>query len=123
MKEVFSEEAMSAKGLLSQAIISADLVFTAGFIHMTADGQLTGETVDEKLAQVMKNIKEVLESAGSSLEKVVKATIYVTDLSIGAELNQSYVKYFSDPMPVREMVQVSALPLGASVEISVVAEL
>ena len=122
MKQVSTDNSMSADGLLSQAIISNGLVYTSGFIHMTADGKLVGNNVEEKLAAVMSNLKNVLEAAGSSLNKVVKATIYVTDLSIGAELNKHYVTYFADPLPAREMVQVSALPLGADIEISVIAE-
>ncbi len=124
MKEIKTDKAMSAKGLLSQAVVSNGLVFTSGFIHLTAEGELVGESVEEKLQQIFKNISATLEAAGSNLDKVVKATIYVTDISIGAELNEHYVNYFSgEVLPAREMVQVAALPLGADIEISVVAEL
>lgn len=121
-KEVVSNNAQSATGLLSQAIISNGMIYTSGFIHMTAEGNLVEGSVPEKLAQVMRNIKNVLESCNSNMDSVVKATIYVTDLSIGSELNKHYVEYFNDPLPAREMVQVSALPLGAEIEISVIAE-
>jgi len=121
-KEVVSENAQSAKGLLSQALISNGMIYTAGFIHMNASGELVQGTVENKLGQVMSNIKNVLEAAGSDMDSIVKVTIYVTDLSIGPELNEHYVKYFSEPLPVREMVQVAALPLGAEIEISVIAE-
>lgn len=122
-KEVIANDAQSAKGLLSQALISNGMVYTAGFIHLSPDGELVGETTEEKLHQVMQNIEHTLKAAGSELNKVIKATIYVTDMSIVPELNTYYVEYFDDPMPVREAVQVSALPLGADIEISVIAEL
>ncbi len=121
-KEISTDNAQSAKGLLSQALISNGMIYTAGFIHLTPDGDLVGETTKEKLAQVMLNIKNTLEAADSSLGKVVKATIYVTDMGIVPELNKHYVTYFNNPMPVREAVQVAALPLGAEIEISVIAE-
>jgi len=121
-KEVVAENAQSAKRLLSQAIVSNGMVYTAGFIHMTPEGILVGDSVEAKLAQVMTNIKNVLHAAGSDLSDVVKAPIYVTDMSFVPELNKHYVTYFDTPLPAREAVQVSALPLGADIEISVIAE-
>lgn len=121
-KEIKTDKAQSAKGLLSQAIISNGLIFTAGFIHMTPDGKIVEGTTEEKLKQVMTNIKETLKSAGASMDDIVKATIYVTDMSILPDLNKLYVTYFKEPFPVREAVCVKELPLGASIEISVVAK-
>jgi len=69
----------------------------------------------------MKNIHEVLKAAGTDLNDVIKATIYVTDITILPELNNLYVTYFQEPFPVREAVCVKELPLGASIEISVIA--
>ena len=69
----------------------------------------------------MANIEEVLKAASSSLENVIKATIYVIDMSILSELNKHYITYFKEPFPTREAVCVKELPLGAEVEISVVA--
>lgn len=122
MKEVKTDKAQSAKGLLSQALVSSGMIYTAGFIHLTPGGELVDGSVEEKFSQVMSNIKETLEAAGSELNKVVKATIYVTDMSIVSELNKHYVEYFDAPMPVREAVCVKELPLGAEIEISVIAE-
>lgn len=122
MKEVVSKNAQSAKGLLSQGLISNNLIFTAGFIHMDENGKMIEGTVEEMVARIMKNIEEVLIEAGSSLNKVIKVTIYVTDMSILPELNKYYVTYFQEPFPVREAVCVKELPLGAKIEMSVVAE-
>jgi 2-iminobutanoate/2-iminopropanoate deaminase len=121
-KEIVASDAQSAKGLLSQALISNGMIYTSGFIHLTPDGKLVQGTVGEKLAQVMLNTENTLKVAGATLDDVVKVTIYVTDIEIVPELNKHYVKYFKDPMPVREAIQVVALPLGAEIEISVVAE-
>lgn len=121
-KEVITEQAQQAPGLLSQAIISNGMIYTSGFIHMTAGGELVGDTIEQQLKQVMTNIANVLEEAGSDVQKIVKATIYVTNMSKVPELNKFWVKYFHEVLPAREAVEVSALPLGARLEISVIAE-
>lgn len=120
-QEVKTDKAQSAKGLLSQALISGDFIFTAGFIHITPDGKMVEGTTEEKFRQVMTNIDEVLKAAGAELDDIIKATIYVTDISIVPDLNNLYVTYFKEPFPVREAVCVKELPLGASIEISVIA--
>jgi 2-iminobutanoate/2-iminopropanoate deaminase len=122
MKEIKTTKAQSAVGLLSQAIEVNGLIFTAGFIHVKPDGLIVEGTTEDKLKQVMTNIEEVLTAGGSSLNDIVKATIYVTDMSILRDFNKLYVTYFSEPFPVREAVCVKELPLGASIEISVVAK-
>lgn len=106
---------------LSQAIVSNGLIFVSGQIHALPDNTLVGETTEEKLAQIMKNIAAILAAADATLDDVVKLTIYVTDMSMMPELNKAYPSYFTDPYPAREAVCVKALPLDASIEISVVA--
>ncbi len=69
----------------------------------------------------MKNIKAILEAAATDMDDIVKVTIYVTDMAMMPDLNKVYPTYFTEPFPVREAVCVKALPLGASVEISVIA--
>lgn len=123
MKQISTNKAQSAKGLLSQAIVSNGLVFTAGFIHVDENGNMIEGTTKEMFDRVIKNIDEVLKAAGSSLSKVIKVTIYVTDITMLKELNERYVTYFSDPMPAREAIGVNELPIGAKIEMSVVAEL
>lgn len=120
-QEIKTPNAQSAPGLLSQAIVVGDFIYTAGFIHMTPDGKVIDGTPEEKLSQVMLNIQTVLEAAGATLSDVVKVTLYVTDISILPTLNKHYVTYFNEPFPVREAICVKALPLGASIEMSVVA--
>lgn len=119
--EVKTENAQSAKGLLSQALIVDGLVYTAGFIHLTPNGKLVEGSTEDKFKQVMMNIEETLKAAGANLDDIIKATIYVTDMSILPDLNKLYVTYFKEPLPVREAVCVKELPLKASIEISVIA--
>ena len=70
----------------------------------------------------MSNIKTVLTAANATLDELVKVVIYVTDMSVMPDLNNVYPSYFSKPLPVREAICVAALPLGATIEISVIAE-
>jgi 2-iminobutanoate/2-iminopropanoate deaminase len=120
-KEVQTSQADSVPGILSQAIDTGNLVFVSGQINITTEGTLVGETVEEKLEQIMKNIKAVLEAASLDLNSIVKATIYVTDLAQMPDINKFYPTYFTAPLPAREAVGVAALPLGATIEISVIA--
>ncbi len=119
--KIETDKAPSAKTFLSQAIATDNLIFVAGQIHSTPDGQVIGTTVAEKVKQIMQNISEILKAAGSDLNNVVKATVYVTDMSQMKEFNEVYPTYFSEPYPAREAVCVKELPLGATIEISVIA--
>jgi 2-iminobutanoate/2-iminopropanoate deaminase len=123
MKQAASTpDAPGAPAFLSQALISNGLVFVAGQIHALPDNTLVGDTTEEKVAQVMKNIAAILKAANATLDDIVKVVIYVTDMAVMPDLNKVYPSYFSEPYPVREAVCVNALPLGASIEISVIAE-
>ncbi len=108
--------------LLSQAVEVDGLVFTSGQIHMDTDFKLVGDTMEEKTKKVMDNLGEVLKAAGLTFENVIKATVYVTDMSEYAKFSEVYTPYFEEPMPAREVVCVKELPLGASVEVSLIAK-
>ena len=107
---------------LPQAIISNNTIYVSGQIHVKADGAIAEGSVKERAEQIMQNISEILKSAGATLDDIVKVVIYVTDMAQMSELNEVYPTYFNKPFPVREAVCVQALPLGATIEISVVAE-
>jgi 2-iminobutanoate/2-iminopropanoate deaminase len=115
-----TEEAPSAP-FLSQAIVAGDTIYLSGQVHALPDNTLVGDITEQKVAQVMKNVEAILKAADASLSNIVKVVIYVTDMSVMPELNRVYSTYFSEPFPVREAVCVQALPLGASIEMSVVA--
>ena len=116
-----TDDAPKVPGLLSQAIVSNGTVYVAGQIHMTASGEIVEGTVAEKLKQIMKNFEAILKAAGAEFGDVLKVTIYVTDMGQMPELNKEYPSYFKEPLPAREAVCVKELPLGASIEISVIA--
>lgn len=120
-KEIKTDKAPIASGLLSQGIADDGLIFTSGQIHQTPKGELLKGTAEEITHQVMQNLKAILEEGGVTFNDVLKATLYVTNMSQAKEINEVYVTYFKDPMPVREMVCVKELPLGASLEISMIA--
>jgi 2-iminobutanoate/2-iminopropanoate deaminase len=105
----------------SQAIIANNFVFTQGSIYLTPDMKLLEGTLEEQIHQVMKNLQAILEEAGVGFKDVVKTTIYVTDMSVYGTVNEVYGSYMSDPYPARETVCVKELPLGAKVEISMIA--
>lgn len=106
---------------LSQAITSNGTIYASGQIHGKSDGSIVEGSVKEKMDQIMQNITEILKAADATINDVVKVVIYVTDMSQMPELNEVYPSYFTEPFPVREAVCVQALPLGATIEISVVA--
>jgi 2-iminobutanoate/2-iminopropanoate deaminase len=113
--------APKATGPFSQAIASENLVFTSGQIYLTPEGKLLEGSIEEQAHQVMKNLRAVLEKAGASFKDVVKTTIYVTDMSVYGKINEVYGSYMAEPFPARETVCVKELPLGARLEISMVA--
>jgi 2-iminobutanoate/2-iminopropanoate deaminase len=108
--------------ILSQGIVSNGFIFVSGQVHCDAELNLVGDTTEEKVAQIMKNIQTILKAADADLDDIVKVVIYVTDMALMPDLNKVYPTYFKEPYPVREAVCVKALPLGASIEISVIAE-
>ncbi len=121
MKQPASTPNAPDASFLSQAIISNGAVYVSGQIHSKSDGTIVEGSVKEKLDQIMQNISAILKAADATLDDIVKVVIYVTDMAQMPELNEVYPTYFTEPYPVREAVGVQALPLGATIEISVVA--
>jgi 2-iminobutanoate/2-iminopropanoate deaminase len=106
----------------SQAIRFGDLLFVAGQVALPAGHEhIVGETIEDQTEQVCKNLSAVLEAAGSSFEKVLNTTIYLTDWGDFQGVNEVYGRYVGDKPPARATVQIAGLPMGAKVEIAVVA--
>jgi 2-iminobutanoate/2-iminopropanoate deaminase len=120
---ITTEGAPRAVGPYSQAIAVNGFVFLSGQIPLDpTTGQLIDSAdVGDHVRRVMENLKAVLEAAGSGLERAVKATIYLADMADFPAVNRAYAAYFADAPPARATVQVGALPLGARVEIDLVA--
>lgn len=109
-------------GIFSPAIVAGDLVFTSGQIGVDAKtGQLVEGGFEAQLEQVFRNLTGVLEASGSSIDHVVKATVFLADLNDYNKLNELYPKHFKGDPPARTTVQVARLPRDARVEIEVVA--
>jgi len=122
-KEIVADSAPKAPGLLSQAIEADGLLFVSGQIHKLPEGGLVGDSMEEKTKQVMANLQAILDAAGFSLEYVVKVTVFLTDMAEYANFNEVYKTYFEGMiLPAREVVCVKELPLGANLEISLIAK-
>ncbi len=123
MKEIIStENAPGAIGPYSQAIKAGGLVFCSGQIPIDpATGNFVSDNVSEQTDQVLKNLSAVLEAAGSSLDGVVKTTVFLADMNDFGEMNEVYGRYFDSNKPARATVQAARLPRDARVEIECIA--
>ncbi len=121
---VSTERAPAAIGPYSQAIAAGELLFLSGQIPLHPEtGELVRSSIEDETRRVLENVRAVVEAAGSSLEAVVKTTIYLTDLGDFAKVNGVYAEYFPKAPPARATVQVAALPKGARVEIEAIASI
>ncbi|MCW8893004.1 MAG: RidA family protein [Deltaproteobacteria bacterium] len=124
LKKVETHKAPAAIGPYSQAIQVGDFLYCSGQIPLIpGTGELVAGGVVEQSIQVMENLKQVLNAAGSDFESVVKTTIYLVDMGDFAAVNEQYGSYFGAVAPARATVQVAALPKNALVEIDAVAYL
>ena len=121
LKKVATEKAPAAIGPYSQAIDCGEIVFTSGQIPINpATGNVEAVTIEEQTEQVMKNLGEVLKAAGSSFERAIKTTCFLSDIADFAAFNGVYAKYFTEK-PARSCVAVKDLPKGVKVEVEVIA--
>lgn len=122
MDEITTAEAPASIGPYSQAVRDGDTVYTSGQGPIDPE---TGEVLDgdiaEQTALTLENIAAVLEAAGTSLDSVLKATVYVGDMDDYGAVNDVYAEYMSDPFPARSAVEVGEFPVDVGVEIEVVA--
>ena len=119
---VHTENAPAAIGPYSQAVVAGNFLFTAGQIALDpATGKMTGETIEDQTRRVLENLKAVLEAAGSGMHKVVKTTVFITDMSAFARMNAVYAEYFPTAPPARSTLPMASLPLNGLVEIECVA--
>ena len=119
---VATDAAPKAIGPYSQAIMTDSLVFTAGQVALDPkNGELVGRTTAEQTQQVLANLRAVLAAAGTTLQNVIKTTVYLADMADFAQMNEVYAKHFGSHKPARSTVQAAGLPKGARVEIEVIA--
>lgn len=120
---VYTNNAPEAIGPYSQAIVANGMVYTSGQLGMDEKGIFQGTTAKEQAERAIKNLIAVLEEAGSSIDNVVKTTVFLDDINDFSAVNEVYGKYFTKPYPARSAVEVGNLPKGAKVEIEVIATL
>ncbi len=121
--EVRTSAAPEPVGPYAQAIVHGGLVYTSGQIPLDPKtGELVGGEIEDQARQVFANLAAVLGEAGTSLSEVIRASIYLTDLSLFPRVNAVYASFMTgDPLPARSTIGVASLPLGADIEIDVVA--
>jgi 2-iminobutanoate/2-iminopropanoate deaminase len=125
MKRVATERAPAPVGPYSQALIHDGLLFVSGQIPLDpSTGALVADDVEAQAERVLDNLRAVLEAGGSSLDRVLRTTVYLTDLALFPRVNAVYARYFTrEPQPARVTIQAAALPLGARIEIDAIAAL
>ncbi|WP_435180729.1 Rid family detoxifying hydrolase [Halorussus sp. AFM4] len=123
MKRIIStQDAPEAVGAYSQATTNGDVVFTAGQIPMTPDGDLLDdEEIAVQTRQSLENVKAILEEEGLTMQDVLKVTVFLDDIDDFDEMNDAYREYFQDNPPARSAVEAGGLPKGVGVEIEAIA--
>ena len=122
-RTIHTDDAPAAVGAYSQAIATGDIVFTAGQIPLTPEGDLLdGAAIDVQTEQALENAAAVLAAAGSELANALKVTVYLTDMEAFDAMDAAYETFFDEEPPARSAVGVASLPKNVDVEIEVVAQ-
>jgi 2-iminobutanoate/2-iminopropanoate deaminase len=117
---IYTENAPAPIGPYSQAVRAGNFVFCSGQIALDAHtGELVNENIQAETTQVMKNIIALLDAVKATTDNIVKTTIFLSDMSLFAAVNEVYGSYFTNDAPARETVAVKGLPKNVNVEISV----
>ena len=119
---IATDKAPGAAGPYSQGVVGEGLVFTAGMMGLDPKtGQLVSEDVGDQTRQALTNLQSILEAAGSSLDRAVKITVFLTDIGAFSQMNAAYTEFFPSDPPARTTVEVGPLPKGGLVEIDAIA--
>ncbi len=121
MKKVNTEKSPAAIGPYSQAIKINDMIFTSGQIPFNAEGKLISDDVQEQTRQSLNNVKNILQEGGSSMDNVIKCTVFISNMDDFSKINEVYQEFFSEPYPARSCVEVARLPRDVKVEIEAIA--
>jgi len=122
MQEISTEAAPEALGPYSQGIKDGDTVYVSGQAPLDpSSGEIVGDDAAEQTARTLENVASILEAGGTSLDNVVKTTVFLADIDDYNTVNEVYSDYMSEPYPARSAVQVADLPIEIDVEIEVIA--
>ncbi len=122
MKKISTDKAPQAIGPYSQAIISNGLMYCSGQIPINPENGEIPEGVEAQAHQVFKNIKNLLEAGGTSIDNVIKTSVFIKDMNDFGKINEIYAQYFTEPFPARSCVEVARLPKDVLLETEVIAE-
>ncbi|MFC4249167.1 Rid family detoxifying hydrolase [Natribaculum luteum] len=123
-RTISTDDAPEAVGAYSQATTNGSLLFTAGQIPLTPDGELLAdEPIETQTEQALDNLVAILEAEGAAVDDVLKVTVFLTDIEEFEAMNETYANYFASEPPARSAVEVANLPKGVGVEIEAVAAL
>ncbi len=120
---LFSDKAPKPVGPYSQAVefdMQKKLIYTSGQVALNTEGFLVSEDIKSQTKQTLENLQNILEDNGSSMENVIKATVFLKDMDDFAEMNSVYNDYFGNSLPARSTIEVACLPLNARVEIELI---
>lgn len=120
-EELISNKAPGAIGPYSQGVVAGNIIFVSGQLPIDAATGMMADNIKEQTYQSLSNIAAILESSGATMDNVVKSTVFLADMSLFAEMNEVYAKFFKPPFPARAAFAVKELPKKALVEIEVVA--
>lgn len=123
MKQISTDKAPAAIGPYSQAVRSGNLLFCSGQIPVDPATGTIPEGVEAQTEQALTNVKNLIAAAGSSIENVVKTTVFIKDMNDFAVINGIYAKYFTQPFPARSCVEVARLPKDVLLEVEAIVEL
>ncbi len=123
VRTIQTDDAPDAVGAYSQGTVTDDLVFTAGQVALTPDGELLdGADVATQTERALQNVQAVLADAGAGLDDVLKVTVFLADIGDFDAMNEMYATFFDDEPPARSAIEAGGLPAGVRVEIEAVAE-
>ncbi|WP_071027859.1 RidA family protein [Peptoniphilus raoultii] len=123
-KVIETKKAPAAVGPYSQGIITGNLVFTSGQLPIIPEsGELISDDIEKATERSLENVKEILEEAGTSLDKTIKVNIFLINMADFGKVNEIYSKYFKEHKPARSCVEVSNLPKNGIIEIEAIAEI
>lgn len=123
MKEIKTSNAPTAIGPYSQSVVTGNMVFTSGQIPVNPETNEIPDGIEAQANQALINLKNLLEASGSSINNVIKTTVFIQDMSDFTTINEIYANYFNAPYPARSCVEVAKLPKGVLLEIEAIAEI